>query len=92
MGSESFSQYLKQWPGVFGLLGVHNPEKGTGAANHNEAFDVDEAALKYGAAAHVKYAVEFLRSDFQTTHQEKLTFQELLKRQGRNADLEELYQ
>ena len=53
---------------------------------------MDEAALKYGAAAHVKYAVEFLRSDFQTTHQEKLTFQELLKRQGRNADLEELYQ
>lgn len=40
----------------------------------------------------MKYAVEFLRSDFQTTHQEKLTFQELLKRQGRNADLEELYQ
>ena len=92
MGSESFSQYLKQWPGVFGLLGVHNPEKGTGAANHNEAFDVDEAALKYGAAAHVKYAVEFLRSDFQTTHQEKLTFREILERQGRNADLEELYQ
>lgn len=50
MGSESFSQYLKQWPGVFGLLGVHNP-KGHRSGNHNEAFDVDEAALKYGAAA-----------------------------------------
>lgn len=91
MGSESYSQYIKQWPGCFAFLGVHNPDKGTGAANHNERFDIDEDALSVGAACHATYAIEFLKSDFVTTHNEKYPFSELLKIAGRTADLEELY-
>ena len=91
MGSESYSQYLKQWPGCFGFLGVHNPAKGTGAANHNEKFDVDEDALATGAACHATYAIEFLESDFVPTHHEKMTFSQCLKVLGRDEELKELY-
>lgn len=91
MGSESFSYYLKQWPGVFGLLGVHNPEKGTGAANHNERFDIDEASLVYGAACHATYAIEFLKSDFVTTHRKKYTYKECMKLQGKEDQIPFFY-
>ena len=33
MASESFSQLQKLWPGVFALLGINNPEKGTGVCS-----------------------------------------------------------
>lgn len=91
MGSETYSLYLKQWPGCFGFLGVHDPAKGTGAANHNEKFDVDEDALATGAACHATYAIEFLKKDFTPTHAEKMTFSQCLERLGREADLKLLY-
>ncbi len=55
--SESFSMYLKQWPGVMGHLGIKNDELGTGAEHHNSKFDVDESALKLGAIATVEYVL-----------------------------------
>lgn len=91
MGSESYSQYLKQWPGCFAFLGVHNPAKGTGAANHNESFDIDEDALAVGAACHATYAIEFLKSDFVTTHREKYTYKQCLEILGRTDDIALLY-
>ena len=91
MGSESYSQYLKQWPGCFAFLGVHNPAKGTGAANHNERFDVDEDALPVGAACYATYAIQFLKSDFITTHNQKYKFSECLKMLGKEDDLKLLY-
>ncbi len=66
MASESFSAYLQLWPGVFGLLGIGNPEKGTGAAHHNPAFDVDEDTLSLGARGTVAYCKAFLASDIDT--------------------------
>ena len=71
MGSESFSSYLKVWPGVFAFVGVRNLEKGCGAGHHNEQFDIDLDGLKYGVAAYADYALEFLKKDFVTTHKEK---------------------
>ena len=91
MGSESYSQYLKQWAGCFAFLGVHNPAKGTGAANHNERFDVDEDALPVGAACYATYAIQFLKSDFITTHNQKYKFSECLKMLGKEDDLKLLY-
>lgn len=91
MGSESYSQYLKQWPGCFAFLGVHNPAKGTGAANHNERFDVDEDALPVGAACYATYALEFLKTDFVTTHNPKYKYSECLKMLGKEEDLKLLY-
>ena len=67
MASESFSQLQKLWPGVFALLGINNPEKGTGAAHHNEYFDLDEDVFKLGVAGAVTYALRFLDGDVDTS-------------------------
>ena len=62
MASESFNQYLQQWPGVFAFLGVENEEKGVGAGHHNQEFDIDEDVLYKGAAASVTFAIEYLKN------------------------------
>jgi len=62
MASESFSNYLLLYPGVFAFLGMKNDEKGVGAEHHNEYFDVDEDVMKLGVAAQVAYAYEFLEN------------------------------
>ena len=62
MASESFSNYLMQWPGCFGFLGMKNDAKGVGAAHHNQNFDIDEAVLSKGRAAAATYAIEFLKN------------------------------
>ena len=49
-------------PGVFAFLGVGSDQAGR-AAHHNERFDLDESALKYGVAASVAYALEMTESD-----------------------------
>ncbi len=63
MASESYSQYLAQWPGVFAFLGMQNDEKGVGAAHHNQAFDLDEDVLFYGSAGAATYAIEYLKDN-----------------------------
>lgn len=60
MASESFSFYLKYFPGVFAFLGVQNEEQGMGAEHHNEHFDIDESALTVGVTSTVQYALDFL--------------------------------
>lgn len=59
--SESMAYYMDRYPGVFGLLGIRNPELGSGANHHTAAFDLDEAALKIGVAATVNYALHALK-------------------------------
>lgn len=63
MGSESFSSYLKVWPGVYAFVGVRNEAKGCGAGHHNERFDIDTDRLKYGVAAYADYALAALKTD-----------------------------
>ncbi len=91
MGSESYSQYLRQFPGLFTLLGVLNPDKGVGAPNHNEAFDIDEDALVYGAACHARYAVEFLKNKEELHCGKKMSFRECLEVTGKQDDIKLLY-
>ncbi len=92
MASESFSLYLKMWPGVFGLLGIKNPEKGTGAAHHNPAFDVDEDVLSLGAASTAAYTFAFLNSDMDTSaRKHKAGFKDLIMSTGRKALAEVAY-
>ena len=43
MTAEDFAFYQKKWPGVFAFLGL-----GYVPALHNNQFDFDEKALKYG--------------------------------------------
>lgn len=63
--SESFSLYMKEFPGIFAMLGIKNEEKGTGAEHHNERFDVDEDAMKVGVLSTAKIAIDFLMSDIE---------------------------
>ena len=48
-------------------MGVQNEEKGTGAAHHNEFFDLDEDVFKLGVTGALSYALNFLDSDVDTT-------------------------
>jgi metal-dependent amidase/aminoacylase/carboxypeptidase family protein len=50
MGGEDFAYYSLAVPSVFFRLGVHNGEEATGYTLHHPLFDLDEAALPYGAA------------------------------------------
>ena len=61
MGSEDFSEYLEQVPGVLMLLGGRNEEKGCCYSQHSNFFDVDEDALPVGAASYVQVALDYLK-------------------------------
>lgn len=67
MASESMSTILNLYPGVFAFVGINNPEKGTGAAHHNTHFDIDEDTMMLGAASAASYAINFLKSDIDTS-------------------------
>lgn len=57
---ESFRLFLERYPGVFAFLGIKNEAGGYGAPHHNGKFDLNERVLRTGAAATVRYAVEWL--------------------------------
>ena len=82
MASESYADYLIQWPGVFVFLGMENEEKGVGAAHHNQAFDLDEDVLAKGAAGAATYAIEYLKATDLPAGGRKMSFRELLKNKG----------
>lgn len=90
MASESYSQYLLQWPGVFAFLGMQNEEKGVGAAHHNQEFDIDEDVLIKGSAGAATYAIEYLRTDGLKGGR-KISFKEILVKAGRENEIAELY-
>ena len=88
MVSESMSNILTMWPGVFALLGIQNKEKGTGAAFHNTHFDIDEDVLKLGAASAIAYAYGFLNSDINTEPRKwKKSMADMYRYSGRSIDM-----
>lgn len=62
MASESFSAYLKLWPGVLAFVGIRNEKTGCGANHHTPQFDLDENAMRNGAAAACAFALDFLEN------------------------------
>ncbi len=62
MASESFSAYLKLWPGVLAFVGIRNEKTGCGANHHTPQFDLDESAMRNGAAAACAFALDFLEN------------------------------
>lgn len=62
MASESMSAYLKLWPGILAFVGIQNEKIGCGANHHTPKFDLDEAALRNGAAAACAFALDFLEN------------------------------
>jgi amidohydrolase len=61
-GSEDFSFFQKEVPGVFFFLGVtpEGQDPAKAAANHSPLFIVDDAALKTGVRAMAQVAAEYL--------------------------------
>lgn len=60
MGSEDFSFYQKQVPGLFYLLGITPATEKQPAANHSPHFYVDEAALLLGVRSLAHLAIDYL--------------------------------
>jgi amidohydrolase len=60
MGGEDFGYYMKEVPGAFYFLGVGNPSKGISSPQHSPTYNVDEDALKYGAAILYRTALKLL--------------------------------
>ena len=62
MASEDFSEFQKEIPGVYILVGAPpvGKEPNTAAPNHNPAFDFDEGMMQQGTKALAGMALEFL--------------------------------
>lgn len=92
MASETYAQYLTQWPGVLAFLGVRSASVGSGAPHHNEMFDIDEKALIKGAAGAADYAMGFLNSNIDTRAR-KLQggYRALLRKAGKAKELKKYY-
>jgi len=56
LSSENFSEFLREFPGFFAILGGGNPEKGICYGQHHEKFNVDEKAFRKGFEFMVRYA------------------------------------
>lgn len=63
LGSESFAHYTECFPGAMAFLGIKNEQLGSGASLHSDKFDLDEAALKYGAGLLAGYAFKELAEE-----------------------------
>jgi amidohydrolase len=59
MGSEDFSYYQKEVPGVFFFLGTGNQDKGTDNPHHSPRFNVDEDVLASGVQMLAGFALSW---------------------------------
>lgn len=59
-GSEDFSEFLTQVPGVYVSIGCRNEEKGLIYSHHHPRFDLDERAMVIGTELYAQYACDFL--------------------------------
>jgi len=81
MASESMSAYLKLWPGILAFVGVRNEKIGCGANHHTPQFDLDESALRVGAAAACAFALDFLENRPETHFERRIvSMQDLVSR------------
>jgi len=81
MASESFSAYLRLWPGVLAFVGVKNEKTGCGANHHTPQFDLDESAMRNGAAAACAFALDFLENRPEITFEREIvSMQDLVSR------------
>jgi len=63
-GSEDFSYFMEEIPGVYGFIGArHEDVPGSEKSNHHECFTVDENALERGAAVAAQFAYDFLNGE-----------------------------
>lgn len=63
MGSEDFSFFMQEVPGIFGFIGSRTPEEAYSYTNHHEKYTVPEDVLQRGAAMHAQFALDFLKAE-----------------------------
>ena len=81
MASESMSAYLKLWPGVLAFVGIRNEKIGCGANHHTPQFDLDESAMRNGAAAACAFALDVLENRPETDFKRQVvSMQDLVSR------------
>ena len=81
MASESMSAYLKLWPGVLAFVGIRNEKTGCGANHHTPQFDLDESAMRNGAAAACAFALDYLENRPETGFRRQIvSMQDLVSR------------
>lgn len=61
MASENFSEFLKEFPGFFAILGGGNEAAGKCYELHSDKFDFDEDALRMGYEFMARYAYEYVK-------------------------------
>lgn len=61
MGSEDMPYYFQHAKGVYAFIGYRNEEKKAIYFPHHERFNIDEDYMKFGAALHVQFALDFLQ-------------------------------
>lgn len=64
-GSDGYVNYIRACggKGIYGMLGVGNPQLGCGEVAHNPKFDVDESALAPGAFSTMQIALALLNRE-----------------------------
>ena len=63
-GGDDFAWYLRERPGSYVRMGVHDPTSGTPRLDlHSGSFDVDEAAIGFAVRLMVATTGEFFRQD-----------------------------
>jgi len=60
MVGDDMAYFLQEVPGCYFLVGVANPDKGSGASLHSPEFDIDEAALPIAVETLARAAIQFL--------------------------------
>jgi amidohydrolase len=60
MGSEDFSYYLRERPGMFFFTGSRNEELGATAPHHHPKFDIDEKAMVYAGKAFLSLVYHYI--------------------------------
>lgn len=60
MGSEDFSYYLQEKPGMFFFTGARNEELGANQPHHHPKFDIDERAMLYAGKAFLSLVNHYL--------------------------------
>jgi amidohydrolase len=61
MGSEDFSEYIAEVPGMLMILGGGNKAKGCVHPQHSCHFQIDEDAFPIGVAAYTQVALDYLK-------------------------------
>lgn len=63
MGSEDMPYYLQHSDGCYAFIGIYNEDEEAIYFPHHEKFRVDEDALKFGAAYHAQFVIDFLNGE-----------------------------